>query len=354
MFIWSRNPGFDATEPVSFGRQEVGRILRKAIVSRAAKGLQGAVIGIVLLFSSAVLSQDFPNKPIRLSVGFGAGGSTDVAARIFAQKMGDVLGQPVIVENRAGAAGAIAADQVAKAEPDGYRLMLMSSTTILYSVFKPTPFDMIRDLTPISLVSSVPLVLIVHPSVKANNVNELITLARANPGKFTFSSEGTAATSHLAGELFRLMAKVDLLHVPFKSGVDSATAVAAGQVDMSFPALTTALPLLNAGKYRAFAVTGAKRSPLLPSVPTLDELGLTGYNLVAWQGFFGPGGMPKNIVQKLNTVISEVAKMPEVKEVMALQAQEIQVSSPEELAALVRRTASDIAKLAKDAGIKIE
>lgn len=300
-------------------------------------------------------AQSYPSKPVRIVVGFAAGGGTDVSSRLLAQKLSPQLGQPVVVENRPGAAGSIAAENVAKSPADGYTLLMLASTTFINAVARTNlPYDLVRDFAPVSLVTVAPLVLVVHPSVPARDTRELIALARSRPGRLTYGSDGVGGTSHLAGELFNLMAKVSLVHVPFKGGSESAVAVASGQIDINIPSAPSALPLLGAGKFRALAVTSAKRSSLMPSIPTLDESGLPGYELITWYGLLAPAAVPKNIVGQLNAAIGKVVNTPEMKESINKQGMEPETNSPEQYAAFMRGLAAQIAKLVKSTGFKVE
>jgi len=305
--------------------------------------------------ASEALAQSYPNKPVRLLVGFAPGGGTDVTSRLVAQKLTQHLGQPVVVENRAGAAGAIAAEYVAKSPADGYTLLMVASGTFINSVLRVhLSYDMEPNLVPVSLVTTAPLVLLVHPSVPARGVKELIALARSRPGKLNYGSDGVGGTTHLAGELFNVMAKVKLVHVPYKGAADSVIATASGQIDMNFPSVTAAMPLLGTGKLRALAVTSARRSSLLPSIPTLDESGLPGYDLSAWYGVLAPAAVPKDIIAQLNAAIIKVVNTPEMKEAINKQGIEPQTNSPEQFTAFMRSLSAQIDKLVKLAGLKIE
>jgi tripartite-type tricarboxylate transporter receptor subunit TctC len=300
-------------------------------------------------------AQDYPNKPIRLGVGFAAGGGTDVTARVFAQRLGDVLKQPVVVENRPGAAGAIAASEIMRSGPDGYRLLMLASGTFIQSVLSATPpYKIDRDFTPISMATSSPLVVVAGPSVQAKDIKELIEFARANPDKLTFGSDGFGGTSHLAGEMFNAWANVKIRHVPFKGSGEATVAVASGQVDIGFPSLAGAQSLLQAGKYRALGVTTAKRSALAPNLPTMDELGLKGFDIAAWYAFIGPAGMPRAVVDKLNAAIASAASTPEMKESMTKQVLEVTLTTPEQMATYFRQQNAVISKLGKDASIKLD
>jgi len=308
-----------------------------------------------LLATVAVHGQSYPVKPVRMMVGFATGGGTDVTARFFAQKMSVPLGQSVVVENRPGAAGSIAAEQVAKSPPDGYRLLMIASGTFIHAALSTkTSYDIEKDFAPISFVTISPLLLVVHPSLPTRNVAELVALARRQPGQLSFGSDGVGATSHLGGELFNMLAKVKTVHVPFKGNADAALALASGQIEIGFPSIASATPLLSAGKFRALAVTSLKRSSLMPQLPTLDESGLPGYDVIAWFGVLAPAGTPKPIIDRLQAVIVEVASAPDAKETVAKQGLEIQTSPPEQFAAFMRQQWKTIRELGRIANVKLE
>lgn len=319
------------------------------------KYLKCAAIALIVMTMNCGARAQVEAKPIRLAVGFGAGGSTDVIARIIGQKMSETLGQPVIVDNKVGAAGSIAADFVAKGDPDGSRILLIASGTFVYSVLsKNVPYDVLKDFTPISYVAYAPLILVVNPALPVRSVSELVQLARAKPGELNYGSEGIGGSSHLAAELFSQVTNTKLVHVPFKGAVESTMGTAAGQVTINFPTVTSALPLLKSERLRPLAVSSLKRSALYPSVPTLDELGMKGFDQVAWFGFMGPAKMPRELVEKLRGVIVAAASTPEVKDALAKQGVEVQIRSPEQFSSFMRESAAQITKLAKDANIKME
>ena len=321
-------------------------------VSRSGLWLYTFIIAAGQSLSFEAPAQSYPTKPVRLMVGFAPGGGTDVTSRLIAQKLTSLLGQSVVVENRAGASGAIAAEFVARSPADGYTLLMIASTTFINSVLRAQNLE--RDLTPVSLATMAPLVLVVHPSVPARDVKELIALARTRPGKLNYGSDGVGGTTHLAGELFNFMAKVKLVHVPYKGAGDSVIATASGQVDINFPSAPAALPLLGAGKFRALAVTSVKRSSLLPSIPTLDESGFPGFDVPTWFGVVAPVAVPKEIIAQLNAAILKVVNTPEMKEAINKQGMEPQTNSPEQFAAFMRRQSGQIAKLVELAGMKAE
>ena len=302
------------------------------------------------------LAQHYPVKPIRIVVGYGAGGGADVTARMVGQKLSEHLGQPVVVENRLGASGSIATARVAASPADGYTLLMaVSGDTVLPALRAKLPYDLERDFAPVSLVTIGPYLLVVHPSVPARNARDLITLARSRPGKLNYGSAGVGGGVHLAGELFKLMAKVNIVHVPYKGGsAESVIAVAVGQIDISFPNITAALPLLEARKVRSLAVTSAKRASLMPSIPTLDESGLPGYDRSTWYGLLAPAGVPKVIIAQLHAVIDKVVNAPEMKESFNKQGAEPQTNTPEQFAALIRSELAQNASLVKLAGLKVE
>ena len=311
---------------------------------------------IVMLLGSSLASeaqaQSFPAKPVRMMVGFSPGGGTDVTARLVAQKLSALLGQSVVVENRAGAAGAIAAEFVARSPADGYMLLMVASTTFINSVLRGQNLE--RDLTPVSLATTAPMVMVVHPSVPTQNVKDLIALARTRPGKLNYGSDGVGGTTHLCGELFNLLANVKLVHVPYKGAGDSILATAGGQVDMNFASAPATLPLLNAGKFRALAVSSPKRSSLLPALPTLDESGLAGFDVTTWFGVLAPAAVPKDVIAQLSAAIAKVVNTPEMKEAINKQGMETQANSPEQFAEFMRRQSGTIARLVEKAGMKAE
>ncbi|MBI4191453.1 MAG: tripartite tricarboxylate transporter substrate binding protein [Betaproteobacteria bacterium] len=299
-------------------------------------------------------AQSYPVKPIRMLVGFAPGGSTDVVARNMAQKLSENLGQNVIVENRPGASGALATERVATSPADGYTLLMMSISDTVLPALRKLPYDVERDLTPVSLTTILPIVLLVHPSVPARNIKELTALARSRPGKLNYGSAGIGSASHLPGELFNLMAKVNIVHVPYKGGMEGVVAAVSGQVDMSYASITAGLPLLANGKLRALAVTSTKRASALPAVPTFDESGLPGYERSGWNGVLAPAGLRKDIVATLNAAIGKVMNAREMKEWLNKQGLESQTGTPEQFSAFIQREVAQNARLIKLTGTKAE
>ena len=308
----------------------------------------------VLWFPDAS-AQTYPAKPIRLFVGFTAGAAPDVIARLFGPQLVESLGQPWIIENRGGAGGSIATEAVAKAPPDGYTLLMMAAADTMQPALRSNlPYDLERDLAPISMVVSGMSVMVIHPSVPAHNVKELIAVARANPGKLNYGSSGIGSSSHLMGELFNLMGGVKIAHVPYKGSAESATATAAGQIEISFPSVASVGPLLDAGKLRAIAVTSIKRATSFPSLPTIDEAGLKGYDRRSWFGIVAPAGVSKDVIARLNVALTKVVNTPEMTAALNKQGLEPQTDTPEQFAAFIRSEIAQNAKLIKLSGAKSE
>ncbi len=314
----------------------------------------GAVLGLAAERSGA--QADYPNKPIRLLVGFAPGGATDIVARIVGPKLGERLNnQRVVIDNRAGAAQVIASELTANAAPDGYTLFMASAAfTINPSMRKTLPFDSIRDFTPIVLAAGVPNVLVIHPSVRARSIKELIAQVRAAPGKLNYGSAGVGAPSHLAGVMFGLIAKVDITHVPYKGSGQVMGDLLGGQLQMSFPALSGALAHIKSGKLIPLGVTSLKRTPLLPEIPTIEESGLPGYEASSWFGFMGPARLPKSLVAKLNAVTNQVLQAPDVREQLLRQGADPIGGTPEDFAAVIARDIDRWKKVIAAAGLKPE
>jgi tripartite-type tricarboxylate transporter receptor subunit TctC len=301
------------------------------------------------------LAQSLPNKPIRLYLGFSVGSAPDAVARLLAPMLSENLGQPLVVDNRVGAGGSIATETVAKSAADGHTLLLLAAADTLQPALRAKlPYDLERDFAPVSMVAIGTAVLAIHPLVPARSVKELMALARSNPGKLSYGSSGAGSSSHLMGELFNSMAKVNIAHVPYKGSADSAIATAAGQIEMSFPSVVALLPLQEAGKLRALAVTSAKRASLLPSIPTLDESGLTGYDRTTWWGVVAPTGVSRDSITRLNAVIGKVVNMPGTKASIIRQGLEPQTNSPEQFAAFIHGEIAQNARLIRLSGAKTD
>ncbi len=298
----------------------------------------------------------WPQKQIRIVVPFPAGGIADQFARIIGGKLAETWGQPVVVENRAGAGGNIGADVVAKSPPDGYNLVMGSIGThaVNMALYKSMPYDIARDFTPIALVIEAEGLLVTPVALEARTVKDLVEMARAQPAKLSFASAGIGTTSHLAGELFRSMAKVDVTHVPYKGNVPAITDLIGGQTTMLFATMPTAMPHVKAGKLRAIAVIGKERSPALPDVPTVAEAGLPGFDASNWIGLFGPAGLPTDTTNKLNAEVMRILRTPEIQTRLANEGARFTPTTPAEFASFVRNESAKWAKVVQDAGIKPE
>lgn len=297
----------------------------------------------------------FPTKPITLVAAFGPGGATDTAARIVAKELSIELGQPVVVDNRVGAGGAIGASSVARAAPDGYTLLLGtgSEMVVLPAVKIAPPYDALKDFTPVAEIGTVTFVLVAHPSVAANSVQELIAEARANPGKLSFASFGMGSTNHLLGEFFMKKSGTDLLHVPYKGSAAAATDLVSGEVKLSFDTTTVAMPLVQSGKLKALGLLSPQRSDAAPGVPTLAESGIA-LSVVGWVGVVGPRGMPATVVDRLNKAINKVLAMPAIKESFKERGVIVVATTPEQFGSFIKSEVTEWSQVVKDAGVKIE
>ena len=301
-------------------------------------------------------ANDYPAKPIRLVVPAAPGGGADFLARIVGVKLGELVGQSVVVENRAGASGTIAADGTAKSAGDGYTVLMGQSTSIVIApqLNPKLPYDTLRDLKPVTLVAEVPNVMVVHPSVPANTVKDLIALAKAKPDMLNFGSSGNGAPSHLAGEMFKSATGTRLVHVPYKGAGPAVNALLAGEIQVMFAPIVAVLPQVKAGRLRALGVTSAKRSAAAPDLPTLAEAGLTGYEISSWFGLFVPASTPAAVVDKLFKDTSRVLKSPDVIERFAKEGAEPVGSTPAEFNNYVRTEFVKYNKVIKDNGIKAD
>ncbi|MFJ4293105.1 Bug family tripartite tricarboxylate transporter substrate binding protein [Cupriavidus sp. NPDC089707] len=320
------------------------------------KTLLGGVAALAMcLAAPAGASEAWPQKPITLIVPWAAGGSTDILARVLSEHLTRSLGQPVIVDNKPGASGNIGSAMVARARPDGYTLLVgsMSTHAMNPALMSNMPFRGVDDFTPLGLLAYVTNTMVVHPSVPAQNVKELVAYAKANPGKLAYASAGPGSTNHLSAVLFEKMAGIQMLHVPYKGGAPAVVDTVAGQTQLLFSAGTQTLPHVKAGKLRLLAVTESKRSPLLPNVPTVAET-LPGYELAVWYGAFGPKGMPAELTARLNREINTVMALPEVKAKMNAIGVETATSTPQQFATILRRDADRYGKLIRELGIQGE
>jgi tripartite-type tricarboxylate transporter receptor subunit TctC len=321
-----------------------------------ASWLRRAGLALILSTSGLATAQDYPNKPVKIVVPFPAGGSVDAVARLLSQRLSMKLGKQFVIENRPGAGGNIGSDFVAKAPRDGYTLLLagVSSHAINPSLYPRIPYDPVKDFTPICLVYSLPNVLVVNPSVPAKSVQELIALAKSKPGTLTFASSGNGTTLHLSAELFKRMAGIDIVHVPYKGNAPAVTDLIGGQVNLMFDNINNSLPHIRSNKLRALAVTGATRSKVLPDVPTLAESGFKGYSIMSWGGVFGPAGLPKPIIDRLNAEINEALRNQQVRELMASEGIEVQGGTPEQFQSYLSAEISRWSKLVKESGARLD
>ena len=314
---------------------------------------------LLLIFGGTApiaLAQGYPTKSIRMLVGFPPGGGTDIIGRIVAQKLADALGQQVIVDNRGGASGQLAAELVAKAPPDGYTIMMahIAAISILPSLISKLPYDAQKDFAPVSLSAIGPNLLVVHPSVPARSVKELIALAKARPGQLQYASPGAGTVQHLAGELFKLQAKVDMLHIPYKGSGQSIVDLISGQVHLDFDAVPPVINYVRQGRLRALAVTSAKRFSLLPDMPTVEEAGVKGFDMSTWWGIVAPGGVSKDVVNKLNAEMVKAIRQPDTKEKIAGVGADTVGNTPEEFATFIRSETEKYARIVKAGNIKLD
>jgi tripartite-type tricarboxylate transporter receptor subunit TctC len=328
----------------------MGKVMRAALTSC----LMPALFLAAAAQAGTPQVQDYPNKPIRFVVGFSPGGGTDTVARILAQKIGTAWGQSIVVDNRPGAGGVIASELVAKAAPDGYTILFVSASfTITPSLQNSLPFDPLKDFSPVSLASSAPYLLVVHPSVKAYSVKDLISLAKAQPGKLNYASAGIGSGLHLAGELFKSMANVDIVHVPYKGAV-GITDLLAGAVQLSFAGIPQTIHHVKAGRLRALAVTSSRRAAAAPEVPTIAESGVPGYEMDSWYGVLAPARVPKSRTEFLSAAIRRTLEDPDVKEKLAREGHETRGTSPGEFSDFIKKELAQWSHVVRNAGIKVE
>jgi tripartite-type tricarboxylate transporter receptor subunit TctC len=305
--------------------------------------------------SSGVLAQAWPTKPVRLISQFPPGGGTDLIARNLIPELSKSFGQNFILEHKPGAAGNIAADHVAKSPPDGYTILIANNTIVIQAAMQPKlSFEVHKDFTPISTVASTAVALAVHPDQPVKTVQDLISLARSQPGKVAYSSCGTGTAMHLAGELFKQLARIDMTHVPYKGCGPAIVDGISGQVPILFNTITNTTPQAKAGRLRIVAIASATRSPVDKSLPTIAEAGLTGFDADIWFGFMGPAGLPREIVNRLNGELNRIVKLPDVSARLADQLFDARTSTPEEFAALIKADVAKWAKVVRDGNIKPE
>ncbi len=308
------------------------------------------------LAAATACAQGYPNKPIRMIVGFPPGGGTDVVARVIGAKVSEWWGQAVAVENRPGATGTIGADAVAKSSPDGYTLLMghVNSHGIAPNLFAKLPYDPIKDFAAVAYVGYVPNVLAVHPSVPARSVKELVALAKSKPGQMNYASSGNGSTQHLAGEMFKQLTGTDIVHIPYKGSGDAIKDLLAGTVNMNFDTMPPVLPHIHGGKLRGLAISTPRRLPQLPDVPTFEEEGIKGFDVTNWYGVMAPAGTPREIVAKLNADINKAMQVPEVRARLEAVGTQLHEQSAAEFETFMKAEVVKYSKLIKDANIRIE
>ena len=312
------------------------------------------------VFSGRALAENgvhaYPDRPVRWIVPFAPSGPTDLMSRAVAEKLSQRLGQQFVVDNRSGAGGNIGAEVVSKSAPDGYTLLIghVGTHAINVTLYPKVGFDPVRDFTPITLIATLPLALVIHPAVPAKDVKELIAYAKAHPGQLNFASAGNGGPTHLTGELLKTSALIDIVHVPYKGNAAALLDLVAGRVQMMFSNMLTSMPQVRAGKLRAIGISSAKRSPQAPDLPTIAESGLPGFSAVPWYGVLGPAGLPRDIVNKLNSEIMRALAQTDMQERFVAQGIDLQSSSPEQFGALIKSEVVKWRKVVREAGAKVD
>lgn len=314
-----------------------------------------ALLAAALVLATPARAQTYPVRPITLIVPFAAGGSNDMVARVIGKKLSEVWGEPVVIDNRGGAGGVIGSAAVAAAAPDGYTLLLVSSTfTINPAIKKNMPFDTVKDFTPVAFIARSPLLVVASRKLAVNSAKEMLALAQSKPGKLTYASAGPGSINQIAAELIALSAEAKFLHVPYKGGALALNDLIGGHVDIYVSSLPQVLQLARDGQARALAVTSAKRTPLLPDVPTLAEAGITGFDLSSWWGIVGPAGLPANIVNALNREIGKMLTSPELSAILANEGAEAETMTPQQFGDLMRSETVRWTKVAHEANISVD
>jgi tripartite-type tricarboxylate transporter receptor subunit TctC len=315
-----------------------------------------AVVLSLFLWMTQVVAQTYPDKPVRLIVPFSAGSAVDTLARIPAQKLSELWGQPIVVDNRVGANGTIGTEAAARAPADGHTLVLANDAGLATSpaLYPKLPYDPARDFAPITLAASIPVVLVVNASFPASSVKELVSQAKANPGKIHYASGGNGSAQHLPMEMLKLAAGIDLVHVPYKGLAPAFNDVVSGQIPVMFAGMSNVFPHLKSGRIRALAIGSAQRSGAMPELQTMQEAGIAGFDYAAWAGFLAPAGTAPSIIDKVNTDLKNVLGMPEVRDKLAALGFEISPGTPQEFGALIRREMAKVAKVIKEAGIRAD
>ncbi|HYY60501.1 MAG TPA: tripartite tricarboxylate transporter substrate binding protein [Burkholderiales bacterium] len=318
--------------------------------------MQRAAVALALAFAAVTApAQNYPSHPVKVVVPYAVGGSADVYGRVLAAKLSETMGHPFVIENRPGGGAVIGTDAVAKSAPDGYTVLIMSNThTVNETLIPKKPYDLMRDLAPVTGINSQDLLLVGAPTLKANNLRELIALAKKQPGKLNYASSGPGTPYHMAGELFKHLAGLDIVHVPHKGSDQARTAVLGGQVDLMFDAISTIVSHVNAGKLKAMGTTGKARSSVTPNIPTIGEAGVSGYEATIWLGLMAPAATPKPILERLSTEVRKVINAPDVKENWAKQGAVPIAMTPEEFGKFLRQDIAKWGKLVKETGMKVD
>jgi tripartite-type tricarboxylate transporter receptor subunit TctC len=317
--------------------------------------LRGVLALTVVLSIPAAFAQNYPTHPVKVVVPYAVGGSADVYGRFLAAKLSESMGQPFVIENRPGGGAVIGTDAVAKSAPDGYTVLVMSNThTVNETLIPKKPYELLRDLAPVTGINSQDLLLVGAPGLKANNLKELIALAKQQPGKLNYASSGPGTPYHMAGELFKHMAGVNIVHVPHKGSDQARTAVLGGQVDIMFDAISTIVGHVNAGKLKALGTSGKSRSGVTPNIPTVAEAGVPGYEATIWLGLMAPAATPKPVLERLSGAVNKIINSPEVKEIWAKQGAVPLGMTPDEFGRFVREDVAKWSKLVKETGMKVD
>lgn len=316
-----------------------------------------ALASVALLLPAPGHSQaTYPNKPIHIVVPFAPGGSTDLLARRLGDKLAAAWGQPVVVDNRPGAGGIVGADFVAKSAPDGYTLLagVTGSNAIAQALYRKLPYDVMKDFSPVSMMVSAPLVLAVNPDVKATTAAEFLALVKSKPGALSFGSAGNGTSMHLTGEMYKQIAEVSMVHVPYRGSAGMLTDLMAGQIQVTFGDVLVLMPQIEAGKVRALAITSKARLPMLPNVPTLDETGLKGFEALSWQGLFAPAGTPPEVVEKLSAEVNRAMQSPDIKDYFAARGFIVEGTTPEAFKAFIASEVTKWTPIVKSSGVQAD
>lgn len=325
-------------------------------MKRVMRGAAVVLAGVLVVVATGAAAQSYPVKPIRLIVPYPPAGATDILGRIIGQKLGESLGQQVVIENRPGASGVIGADLAAKAAPDGYSLLVgqAANLAINISLMGKLPYDPVKDFAPVTLVAATPNLLVVHPSLPVRSVQDLIALAKAKPGAINYASAGSGSPGHLAAELLKKTAKIDMVHIPYKGAAPALTDVVAGQASLYFTSPISAQPFVKSGRLRMVAVTSAKRSPSLPDVPAVAEAGFPEFDLTSWWGILAPAGVARDIIERLHGETIRILNLTDVKQRYASLGADAVTNTPEQFAAYIKSEIAKWAKVVKDSGARLD